>query len=113
MRFCFPLLPAWAVGLWLLLTSASVWDANALARSINGGSMAAGWVVLGFLVVGSVLYVGAPFFGRQLAVSSNATSTVGIGESNAAQRAFGAGVVRILVLVGLYLYLGCRVRSFG
>jgi len=95
MRFCLPLLPAWALGLWLLLTSA------------------AGWVVLGFLVLGSVLYVGAPFFGRQLAVSSNATSTVGIGKSNAAQRAFGAGFVRILVLVGLYLYLGCMLRSFG
>ena len=49
MRICFSLLPAWAVGLWLLLTSASVWDANALAHNINGGSMAAGWVVLGFL----------------------------------------------------------------
>ena len=78
-------------------------------RNINGDSMALGWVLLGALVVGTVLYVGAPVFGRKLAVSSTSSSTVGLGEPNALQRSFGAFVVRSSVISFLHLFLGALV----
>ena len=107
MRRALPLVPAWLVGAWLLAFGERTWDPESLGANLHGDSMAAGWIILIALAAGTALYVGAPFFGRQLAVSNRSSMLVGLGDANATQRAFGAGVVRIGALGGLYVLLGC------
>jgi len=102
MRLLLPLLPAWLVGAWLLLWSDSVWDPKAMGPNLHGERMAPGWMLVATLLVGTALYLGAPRLGRTLAISSVSSMTVGLGESNATQRGFGAGVVRVGALLGMY-----------
>ena len=106
MRRALPLLPAWVLGTWLLVWGKGVWDPDSLGPNLHGGTMAAGWIVVIALVLGSALYVAAPTVGRKLAVSSSSSMLVGLGEPNGAQSAFGAVVVRVAVLAGMYLLLG-------
>ena len=105
MRLLAPLLPAWVVGLWLLLTSEALWSPLAPAGTGSGDEIAGGWVLVVLLPLGTVCYLAAPFLGRNLAVSTVSSTLAGLGSPNATQESFGAGVVRVATLAALYLLI--------
>ena len=67
--------------------------------------MSGGWVLIGTLAVGTLVYVFAPFLGRNLAVSTNSSMLAGLGHANGAQEAFGRVIVRGVTLLVLYLLI--------
>lgn len=103
MRLGAPLVPPWLVGLWLLVTSESLWTPGTPTPGRAGSELAGGWVLLGALLIGTLAFLAAPRLGRNLAVSTVSSMHAGLGESNASQRAFGTGLVRAVSLAGLYL----------
>lgn len=102
MRLLAPLLPAWLVGVWLLVTAESLWSTTQPIQG-SGEEMAGGWALVGTLVVGTLSYLAAPRLGRNLAVSTVSSITAGIGAANDLQESFGCIVVRVASLVALYL----------
>lgn len=110
MKLFLPLAPAWAMALWLTFTSEQVWSET--KPNLWGETGVLGWYFLGFVVATSVLYLGAPFFGRRLAVTTSSSTMIPMGESKA-QRDFGTSVVRFFSLLGLYLLLACVWLSSG
>lgn len=113
MRRLVLLAPPWLVGLWLLVFSDTVWRADSMRPNIHGDTLAAGWVVLGTLIVGTTLYLAAPLFGRKLLVSSVSSALVGLDEPNGMQASLGAGIVRGLTLAGLYVMTVVFAVAFG
>ncbi len=104
MKLFLPLVPAWVLALWLLFTSEEIWSET--KPSLWGETGVLGWYFLGFVVATSVLYLGAPFFGRRIAVTTSSSTMIPMGESRAQQN-FGTGFVRFFSLLGLYLLLSC------
>jgi hypothetical protein len=103
LRQAAPLLPAWGIGVFLLLTSSRIWVSVMTPTPYSEANHSTpAWTLIGSLCVASVLYALAPRLGPYLCtvVPSSAPRTLNPCWSSGG---LGTGVLRGLAILGAYV----------